>query len=81
MKYDYKEEYLGNAKGQVTITIPAEEMMSEYNKQIEEIKKDAVVPGFRKVMCLLRLLKQNIANTFGVMPAIIWQDMLSVRYS
>ncbi|MBR3732042.1 MAG: trigger factor [Spirochaetales bacterium] len=48
MKYDYKEEYLGNAKGQVTITIPAKEMMTEYNKQIEEIKKDAVIPGFRK---------------------------------
>ena len=48
MEYDYKLEDKDNSQVSLKITIPNSEIKEEYNTQLKDVQKNAVINGFRK---------------------------------
>jgi len=58
--YSYKKNLLPKNTIEFLIDIPKEEINSAYKKAFDSLKKDLVIPGFRKGTVPEKLAKQNI---------------------
>lgn len=57
-----KIEDLGTCKKKITVEIPEEKIKSVLDKRYEELRKDTVLPGFRKGRAPIRLLEKRFAT-------------------
>ena len=58
-------EDTGPCKKKILVEIPEEKIKSALNEQYDELKKDSVVPGFRKGRAPLRLLEKRFGSDVG----------------
>ena len=58
-------EDVGTLRKKLTITIPRETLDERLNDQFSELKRDSVVPGFRKGRAPLRLIEKRFGSEVG----------------
>jgi len=58
-------EDLGGLRRKLTVSIPAETLVQKVNDQYDELRRDALVPGFRKGRAPRRLLEKRFGHEVG----------------
>ena len=58
-------EEIGSLRQKLTITVPRETLDERMTDQFAELKRDALVPGFRKGHAPLRLVEKRFASDVG----------------
>ncbi len=56
---------VGSLRRKLTVTIPAETLSEKINDQYDELRRDALVPGFRKGRAPRRLLEKRFGHEVG----------------
>lgn len=62
---EVETEDIGTLRKKITITIPRETIDERLGDQFSELRRDAVVPGFRKGHAPLRLVEKRFGNDVG----------------
>lgn len=62
---DVKVEDAGTLRKRLTITIPAETIKDQRDKQYSNLIKDAIIPGFRRGRAPRRLVERRFASEVG----------------
>lgn len=60
-----EREEIGPLREKLTVTVPPEMLDERRNDQFAELKRDALVPGFRKGHAPLRLVEKRFASDVG----------------
>lgn len=74
---DVQVEDVGSLRKKLTITIPPETINEQLNEQYGELKREAMVPGFRKGRAPRRLLEKRFGHEVG---ETITQQLISGGY-
>jgi trigger factor len=62
---DFRVDTLGPCRKKVAVTIPTERVREEYDKQVGELNKSFVLPGFRKGHAPKKLLERRFGPHLG----------------
>jgi len=60
-----ERQELGPLRLKLTVTIPRETLDQRFNEEFQELKRDALVPGFRKGHAPLKLVEKRFASDVG----------------
>ncbi len=77
-KIDVRVEDVGTLRKKLTITVPRDAIDSQLDDQYEELRREALVPGFRKGRAPRRLLEKRFGHDVG---ETLVQQFLTVGYT
>ena len=60
-----EQEEIGSLRRKLTVTVPRETVDERLGEQLTELRRDAVVPGFRKGHAPIRLVEKRFAADIG----------------
>ncbi|NLX13070.1 MAG: trigger factor [Phycisphaerales bacterium] len=75
---DVRVEDLGTLRKKLTITVPRDSLSEQLDKQYNELRKEAQVPGFRRGRAPRRLLEKRFG---GEVSDTLVQQLVSAGYS
>lgn len=75
---DVRVEDLGTLRKKLTITVPRDSLDQQLNKQYDELRREAQVPGFRRGRAPRRLLEKRFG---GEVSDTLVQQLVSAGYS
>ncbi len=76
---DVKQEEVGTLRRRLTITIPRATIDERMGEQFDELRRDAIVPGFRKGRAPLRLVEKRFGADVGeqLLTALVSSSFLA----
>lgn len=74
---DVQVEEVGPLRRKLTITVPRDTLDGQVNEQYDELRREAVVPGFRKGRAPRRLLEKRFGSEVG---ETLVQQLVSTGY-
>ncbi len=77
-KIDVRVEDVGTLRKKLTITVPRDAIDAQLDDQYEELRREALVPGFRKGRAPRRLLEKRFGHDVG---ETLVQQFLTVGYT
>ncbi len=75
---DVQVEDIGSLRKKLTITVPRDSLDEQINKQYDELRREAQVPGFRRGRAPRRLLEKRFG---GEVSDTLVQQLVSAGYS
>jgi trigger factor len=81
---DFRVETIGPCRKKVTVTVPAERIREEYDKQYDEINKNLSLPGFRpgkapRKILEARFAKKLVGEVKAKLVEAAFQEMVSEK--